>query len=140
MLRICTKRNSPAVYKVSQIYFRTLTAEEKVYICIKIAGFVYSMEHLQSLLFSVLEAALPEDDALLTNLYGIFDEYLVHNYRSTLDMIKERLKWTDCPAHQRGFLQSIDDNYENYFKGLNKVRVFKELHSDAKTGRIYPFL
>ncbi|MGJ1286232.1 hypothetical protein ACR79P_10800 [Sphingobacterium spiritivorum] len=132
MLRICSGRDSYAVFKVSQIYFRTLTIEEKVYICIKIAGFVYSMEHLQSLLFSVLDAALPEDDALLTNLHGIFIEYLVYNYRSTLDMIKERLKKTECPAHQRDFLQSIDDAYETYFKNLNTVRVFNELQSDAK--------
>lgn len=132
MLRICSGRNSSAVCKVSQIYFRTLSAEEKVYICIKIAGFVYSMEQLQSLLFSVLDAALPDDEALLTNLQGIFVDYLIYNYRSTLDMIKERLKDIECPAHQRDFLQPIDDDYENYFKNLNMVRVFKELQSDAK--------
>ncbi|WP_029285723.1 hypothetical protein [Pedobacter sp. R20-19] len=131
MLRICSGRNSSAVFKVSKIYFETLSAEEKVYICIKIAGFVYSMEQLQSLLFSVLDAALPDDEALLTNLQGIFVDYLVYNYRSTLDMIKDRLKDTKCPIHQRDFLQPIDDDYENYFKNLNKVRVFKELQSDS---------
>ncbi|GAA4196138.1 hypothetical protein GCM10022289_01370 [Pedobacter jeongneungensis] len=132
MLRICSGRNSSANCKVSQHYFRTLPAEEKVYICIKIAGFVYSMEQLQSLLFSVLDAALPDDEALLTNLQGIFVDYLIYNYRSTLDMIKERLNDTKCPAHQREFLQPIDDDYENYFKNLNRVKVFKELQSDAK--------
>lgn len=132
MLRICSGRNSSTVYKISQIYFRTLTAEEKVYICMKIAGFVYSMEHLQSLLFSILDAALPEDDVLLTNLYVIFVEYLVYNYRSTLDIIKEKLKKMECPLHQSNFLQSIEAEYENYFKNLNKVRVFNELQSDAK--------
>lgn len=132
LLKLCSGRDSADVTKVSSQYFKTLSAEDKVYVCIKIAGFVYSMEHLQSLLFSVLDASEASDEALLTNLYRIFRDYLVYNYRSTLDQIKERLANEKCPEHHRQFLQPIVDDFEHYFSQLNTIRMYNELRADPK--------
>jgi hypothetical protein len=132
LLKICSGRNSADVTKVSTQYFKTLSAGDKVYICFKIAGFIYSMEHLQNLLFSVLDAAEVGDEPLLTNLYSIFRDYLVYNYRSTLDQIKERLDYDKCSELHRQFLQPIVDDFEHYFTQLNTIRMYNELRADSR--------
>ncbi|MFI5452256.1 hypothetical protein ACHMWN_08875 [Pedobacter sp. UC225_61] len=139
MLKVCSGRHADGVSKLSSKYFKTLSTEEKVFICYKIAGFVYSMENLQSLLFSVLDASEEDDETLLVNLEHIFKDYLVYNYRSTLDIIKVKLDSNDCLMHHKEFLAPIVETFEQYFTQLNKVRMFNELRADSKLEELLRF-
>lgn len=139
MLKMCSGRHSDGVSKISGTYFKSLSTEEKLFICYKIAGFVYSMENLQSLLFSVLDASESGDEILLVNLEHIFKDYLVYNYRSTLDVIKIKLDSINCPTHHKLFFTPIVDAFEQYFSDLNKVRMFNELRADSKLEELLRF-
>lgn len=139
LLKLCSGRDSGTVSKVSSEYFKSLSTENKVYVCYKIAGFIYSMEHLQSLLFSVLDASEPDEQILLSNLNQIFTEYLVYNYRSTLDIIRDKLNFESCLEHHKKFLQPIVDSFERYFDNLNKIRMFNEFRANSKLDEFLRF-
>lgn len=139
ILKICSGRVSSEHCRISPGYFLPLPVKEKVYICLKIAGYVYSMEHLQSLLFSILDISDEQDKILLTNLFSLFRNYLIYNYRSTLDLIKERLASESLKPHHKLFFQALMNYYDQYFEQLNLVGNFIELRCDAKLSEYLRF-
>ena len=133
LLKLCTVRDlEDDDFKLSNKRLATLSEGDKLFIGFKIAGFIYSKEHLQNLMFSLVASVKPEEHTLMQNLFNILYNYVVYNYRSVLDDVKTLLKNSALPVHLRSFYESLVHHYEKYFDQLKTVRDFPELRPDRK--------
>jgi len=133
ILFLCGAPDIPSFFfKVSPELMRSASSSDKLYIAYKIAGYVYSAEHLQELLFSVLENVDAEESRLLDSLFQLFYNYVIYNYRGTLEKIDRILENRSLPAHLVEFYSSLKAEYKQYFAELDKVRSFKELQPDNR--------
>jgi hypothetical protein len=117
-------------FKLSQAHLAQLSTTDKYYIACKITGYIYDKYILRSLLFSLTAAVRENELILLEELFKIFTEYVIHNYRSTLDEIKKIVLLNNLQSHVMAFYQRIIDHFEEYFKGLDQVPFFIELRPD----------
>lgn len=117
-------------FKLSQVRLAELNTTDKYYIACKITGYIYDKYILRSLLFSLTAAVKENELVLLEELFNIFTEYVIHNYRSTLDEVKKIIAVNNLPSHVIAFYQRIVDYFEEYFKGLDQVPLLIELRPD----------
>jgi len=133
ILFLCGTPDIPSVFfKVSPELMQSASSSDKLYIAYKIAGYVYSAEHLQELLFSVLENVNADEERLLDSLFQLFYNYVIYNYRGTLDKIDRILENQQLPAHLIEFYSALKEEYKQYFAELDKVRSFRELQPDNR--------
>lgn len=133
MLYLCMADGlSPDDFKFSAERLNMLKPQDKLYIGYKIAGYVYSYKHLQSLMFSLVESVKADEKRILMPIFNIFSEYIIYNYRSTLDTIKSILKAKSMPEHLLAFYTELDQHYEKYFQQLKQAKPFIELQGDAQ--------
>ena len=121
----------PSDFRISKEVLSKLQLRDKLYIAVKIIGYIYSKDHLQALMFSFVESTQKEEDELINNLYGLFDQYVIYNYRTTLDTIKEILEKKELPDHILKFFDQLNRSYEEYFERLRLVENFSELQPDS---------
>lgn len=117
-------------YKLSQAGLSFLSSTDKYYIACKITGYVYDKFVLRELLFSLTACVKKSEKRLLDELYVMFTDYVIHNYRSTLDEIKKIVSANMLPVHLIKFYQRIIDYFEAYFNGLDQVPLLIELRGD----------
>jgi len=117
-------------FKLSQDGLSLLSSTDKYYIACKITGYVYDKFVLRELLFSLTAAVKQSEKRLLDELYIMFTDYVIHNYRSTLDEIKKIVSANMLPVHLIEFYQRIIDYFEAYFNGLDQVPLLIELRGD----------
>lgn len=133
LLQLCmTSDIAAGDFQLSSEVLTKCTSTEKLYLAYKIAGYCYGREQMQYLLFSLMESVLPTERSLLQKLFNLFYHYVIYNYRSTLDHIKQFLKAGKLPEHLLQFYQALDDHYESYFKALNRVKPHIELRPNSE--------
>ncbi|MDF2849984.1 MAG: hypothetical protein K0S31_669 [Sphingobacterium multivorum] len=125
----------PSYFRLSEELLTQMTSSEKLYIALKIAGYIYSMEHLQSLIISVTNCIRKDEIELLDNIYDIFYSYVIYNYRSTLDLIKEEQKKDNLPSHLKAFYNQLEKAYDVYFYNLSLVKDYSELSHNQLLSR-----
>lgn len=136
MRSLCTIRSlDSSIFKFSQEKLDFLTSTEKLYIGIKTAGFVYSKDHLQTLLLSLTQATKAHEGKLLRNLSLLFHDYLIYNYRTTLDIIKVIITEKKLPPHLIEFYIKLDEAYQIYFSNLSLIENFPEIRVDQNLTR-----
>jgi hypothetical protein len=80
LLKLCTVNElAPSDFKISTEVLLTFSLRDKLYIAIKIIGYIYSKDHLQSLMFSLVENAGQEETILIDNLFMLFYNYVIYN-------------------------------------------------------------
>jgi len=140
VLFLCSAPGIPSNYfKVSPELMQSASSSDKLYIAYKIAGYVYTAEHLQGLLFSLLESVLADEERLLDSLFQLFYNYVIYNYRGTLDKIDRILENQSLPLHLIEFYSSLRVEYNQYFAELDKVKSFRELQPDNRLGEFIQF-
>lgn len=128
LLKLCSIRQiSPSNFKLSSVVMNSLSQKDKLYIAIKIVGYIYAKDSLQSLMFSLVEFIKKDETVLYENVYRLFSDYVIYNYRTSLDTIKEILKLKQLPAHLLKFFRDLDQDYEQYFKELSIIEALPEL-------------
>ncbi|MEH3112581.1 hypothetical protein [Pedobacter terrae] len=133
LLKLCTINEiSPSDFKINATIFRSLALRDKLYIAIKIIGFIYSKDHLQSLMFSLVEYVEQSETILIDNLFRFFYNYVIYNYRTSLDTIKDILKAKELPSHLLKFYDDLDKSYYQYFKDLGIIKDLPELYPDSR--------
>jgi len=132
LLKLCTINEiSPSDFKINATIFRSLPLRDKLYISIKIIGFIYAKDHLQSLMFSLVECTGSDETLLIDNLFMLFYNYVIYNYRTSLDTIKEILKQKNLPNHLFKFYDDLNNSYEQYFKDLSMIDAYPEMQPDS---------
>lgn len=140
ILFLCSAQGIPSgFFKVSPDFMQSASSSEKLYIAYKIAGYVYSAEHLQGLLFSLLDNVRADEERLLDSLFQLFYNYVIYNYRGTLDKIDLILGNQNLPAHLVEFYSSLRAEYNQYFAELDNVKSFRELQPDNRLGEFIQF-
>ncbi|HWK57006.1 MAG TPA: hypothetical protein VNQ80_06705 [Parapedobacter sp.] len=118
-------------FALSEKVLTTINSSEKLYVAMKIAGYMYSKEHLQSLIISLVRSVKEDEANLLAELYDIFYSYVIYNYRSTLDMISEEAKKENTPSHIANFYDQLEKAYEIYFQNFSLIKSHSELSHDS---------
>ncbi len=125
---MCSINELPeSLFDVPSGVFTEYDVRNKLFIAFKVVGYVYSMEHLQALILSLIKAINEPSRVLEDSLYHILTEYIVYNYRTTLDLINKLLTAGGLQEFARQLLQRVSDEYESYFAKLNQIEVDKEL-------------
>lgn len=138
--RFCTVRYLDAsIFSLSADVLNNLSSSDKLYIAVKIIAYIYSKDHLQKMMFSLVESVKPSEKGLLAQLFDLFDQYVIYNYRTTLDTIKEKIKSKSIPAHILKFYKDLDQKYEAYFKALNSIARLPEILPDNKLAQNLQF-
>jgi len=125
---LCSNRNFDAsIFEMNERSFKDFNLVDRLYIGYKIVGYVYSMEHLQKLILSLI-MSIKEDNKILKESYHyILSEYVIYNYRTTLDLIKNLLIQDNIFPFAKELFNQILGEYENYFNQLNNISVRKEI-------------
>lgn len=140
VLSLCGIREIPIKhFTLSAEELENTNSSERLYIAYKIAGYIYSADHSKQLLFSIVESVRSEEDTLLQNLFDLFNDYLIYNYRSTLDQIDHFLQIGMLPAHQLRLYHSLRGQYKKYFTDLSSIREFQELRPDSRLSTYLQF-
>lgn len=120
-----------SAFTLSDEILAGLSSSDKLYIGIKIAGYVYSKEHLQNLMLSLTNSIRSDEDMLLKNMFAIYEQYIIYNYRTTLDILKAEMHGKDLPAHLKELYTRLVAAYDKYFEGLRSVPILMELQADT---------
>ncbi|OSZ77226.1 hypothetical protein CAP36_12490 [Chitinophagaceae bacterium IBVUCB2] len=119
--------------------YESLTDKESLFVAYKIVGHVYSMEILQSLLLSLIKSIKKENEVLKEGLYFILSEYLIYNYRSTLDLIKKDIEDKQLLPFAKDIFEKVTGYYENYFTQLRSIVVAKEIRPYKDHSQLHNF-
>ncbi|WP_316799687.1 hypothetical protein [Pedobacter frigidisoli] len=130
---------SKQLFKLSAKHLAQCSSSDKLYIAIKVAGYMYSKDHLQELSLNLIESVKEEETVLLDALSDLMKAYVVYNYRTTLDLIKDRMREPATPAHLRTFYDDILKSYDEYFEGLSSLGEYAELTTDEQLDRYINF-
>jgi hypothetical protein len=116
-----------SLFEIPSRLFEKYSNQDKLYIAYKIAGYVYSMEALQRLILSVIKSIVDATEILKQSFYFILSDYLIYNYRSTLDLIQNSLIEDEIKPFAKILFNEVNDFYQNYFVQLQNNSVDKEL-------------
>ena len=119
-------------FNLSQEILKELSEGDKLFIGLKIAGFVYDKDRLQSLFFSLIRSIKPKEKDFMQELFNVMFGYVVYNYRSVLDDVKNLLKGRGLTATERSFYRLLDREYELYFEGLRSIGNHPEMRPDRQ--------
>jgi hypothetical protein len=101
---------------------------DKLFMAYKTVGFVYDKDKLQQLLISLAVSVEQDNDNFVYDGFlFIFSEYLVGNYRGTLELLKKETIKTGIPSFARKLFNQIIEEYEKYFNALDNIPLTKEL-------------
>jgi len=128
LLKLSSVREvDPSCFRLSEEILLKMESSDKLYIAMKIAGYMYSMEHLQNLMISLTNSVKKEETELLQHLYDIFYFYVIYNYRTILDSTKEEQKKEQTPQHIIAFYIHLEKAYNAYFHNLSLIKHHPEL-------------
>lgn len=127
------------LFSLQKKFLDCLTDSDKLYLSIKTAGYVYTMEALQQLLISIVKSVDNENELLKQNFLFLFRDYLVYNYRSTLSMLKKELELPELAAFARKLFEEVVQYFEQYFEEMRELHAPKELTPSEHYKRLYQF-
>lgn len=126
--KICSLQQlGKTLFDIPSDLFVKYNNKDRLYIIYKIAGFVYSMEALQRLILSVIKSIVDGTDILKQSIYSILSDYLIYNYRSTLELIQNTLVEDEIKSFGKKLFNEVNDFYKDYFVQLKNNSVDKEL-------------
>jgi hypothetical protein len=117
-----------SLFNIPTTVFSGVCNKEKLYIAYKIAGYIYSMDEMQRLFLSLVKSVTEDNDVLYAPLHFILSEYIIYNYRSTLEVIRNELKnESSLSSFASKLYTQLIEEYETYFSQLRGISVKKEL-------------
>lgn len=128
-----------SVFEIPADLFENVTMTDKVFMAHKVIGHVYSMEELQRLLLSIIKSIDSANEAVQTDLEFLLSEYVVYNYRSTLELMRKSLKEETLSSFAKSMFEKVVSAYEKWFEQLRSITIDKELriYNDFKLLRGY---
>lgn len=127
------------LFSISPIYFENLSPKDKIYAAYKIVGYIYSMEILQRILVSLIRSVNEEHEQVREAFEFVLKEYLIYNYRSTLDILRKNLADDQLPVFARSLFQECISYFEDYFKQLRSISIKKEISPYKVQSQLYSF-
>ena len=88
---------------------------------------MYSTEALQRLVLSLIKSIHQGKENLDEPMQFILSQYVVYNFRGTLELIKKDLLENDITIFARQLFEKIIEEFEHYFEQLKNISVEKEL-------------
>ena len=112
----------------------SLSTSEINYITCQVVGYFFSKEHLQSMIYSLLNAK-PNDHDIALIVKGVFSEYILYNYPSKQFLLDK--KKTASSFNKRVINEVIKES-EKYYKSLDELPRLKEFTpSEMRLKRYY---
>jgi len=112
---------------LDQAIIQSLSIEDILYICRKILGYIYNVNTICSLIYSVLEAK-PKDIKVKELAHDIFCQYIGFDYPgTTLEFLKSKLSISDLSHDLVCSLKEIVSVIESQQKMLKSLPRLKEL-------------
>lgn len=139
VLHISALTMNESIFKIPEQVFQKYSKNELIYIGGKMVGYIYSQKPLQHSLLSLIKSIKNKDDRVFQNFKFILSEYLVYNYRSTLNLIKEELKNKSLNKFAKSIFRSTIKEYEAYFKELDGIAELKEIRSSSRLVQLRRF-
>lgn len=127
-----------SIFRFDHERLRALSRSEMLYVAYKVAGNIYSKEPLINLIISLTNSLKKHDFELESYLAELYSEYIIYNYRSTLDTIKEQLN-LDIPEHLKVFYQRLIVAYQRYFDAISRIPDVPELQPNAQIVQFIQF-
>ncbi|WP_145671194.1 hypothetical protein [Chitinophaga polysaccharea] len=127
------------VYKISTDFFVEYELSSRLYMAYKVVGFWYSMEPLQQLIVSVIKSVSSPSKDLQEQFKFILSEYLVYNYRSTLQILKAELQDSSIGDFARTMFSDVIHEYDLYFNDLRSVEIDREIRPSKQNVRLHNF-
>lgn len=93
------------------------------YITFKIIGFIYDRRLSRSMFYSILQSKY-EDSEIVSITQWVFVDYLIFNYYSTIDFLKEKSK--DAPLKLKKIISQIIAEGEKLYLVYSDLGVLKE--------------
>jgi|GEM_PF-5964507 len=136
--RIVIQQNRSASFKNIELDSDTLSSlstSEINFIACQIVGCFIGKEHLQSMIYSLLNAK-PKDREIAWIVKGIFKEFIFYNYPSTKDFLLDKKK-TASSLNKRIITEIVNES-EEYYKRLDELPRLNELRaSEMRLKRYY---
>jgi len=114
-------------FEIPKDVFEGVSNYEREYMAFKVVGYIYSMEPLQLLILSIIKSIENADEEVTKALQFIVREYLVYNYRSTLDLMRISLKEHNLQSFAKTLFEETVAYFENYFEQLRSIRAGREI-------------
>ena len=115
------------LFYIPKDIYDNLNFSEKIFIAYKSIGYIHSMERLQELFISLIKSVNIGPDIFGEQISYSLNEYLIYNYRGTLELVKNEIKRGDLSNFAEKIFKSTLDTYEVYFDKLKSVSAKKEL-------------
>jgi hypothetical protein len=126
--RICSLHGLPTdIFNVEKPIYDTLSLAEKLFVAYKMAGYIYLATPLQGLFTSLVKSVDIKNDTFEVNIKSLLKNYVIYNYRSTLDFLNEELETSSLSQVARDIFADAIETYERYHAGLQSVSASKEL-------------
>ena len=114
---------SNSTFELSPSLLATYNTNDIEYITQKIVGYIYDRKVSRVMLFSILKHRYDNTD--ITQLVGrLFVDYLIFNYYSTIDYLKEQKK--DTNRKLKKIISDIIFEGERYYKAYSDLEILKE--------------
>jgi hypothetical protein len=116
------------LFTIPAAMLSSLSNRDKVYMAYKVAGYAYSMEPLQGLIISIVQSIDGDHAGLRAILYTILSEYVIYNYRTTLDILRKHVEHPGIgTAFSISLFEELIRQYEAYFLAIRAIDCEKEL-------------
>lgn len=136
--RIVIQQNRSASFKNIELDSDTLASlstSEINFIACQIVGYFIGKEHLQSMIYSLLNAK-PKDRQIAWIVNGIFKEFIFYNFPSTKDFLLDKKK--TASTFNKRIITEIVNESEEYYKRLDELPRLNELRaSEMRLKRYY---
>ncbi len=116
-----------SVFDLPPEIFEGISDADKLFVAYKIVAYVYEHEKMQLLFLSVLKSINTDNKILRTDFHFMLSEYIVYNYRSTLELMRTMLKEQKLSPFSEGIMKQVIEEYEVYFTQLKSIGPVKEL-------------
>lgn len=117
-----------SIFRLPSKAFEGVSNKDKIFMAYKIAGYIYSKDEMQELMLSLIKSINDPSDIVYNAIHFIMTEYVVYNYRTTLEMMKDELEHNKelSPFAARMF-QQLNEAYAAYFQQFHDISAQKEL-------------
>lgn len=119
------------LFQIPTDIYDQLSNSEKLFVACKVVGYVYSVDVLQPLIISLIKSIKENNTILIDRLDFLLREYIVYNYRSTLDILRTEIKSRSVNAIAKQIFRKSISTFDEYFEQLRAIHA-KELVPNVK--------
>lgn len=132
VFRFSSGKLPDTIFDIPKELFVEFSDLDLAFLASKTVGFVFSKTPLQKLLLSIIKAVGNGSPELSVFLGRLLKHYLIYNYRSTLEIIKEDLKSGTLSHFTKMLFEDALAVFDRYFEELDSVPPMKELKPASK--------